>query len=171
MANIKHGVVRTDLMTGTDVAADLRSVRYMGAGSAAADIDNGCIVMLSGLLAGEREIYKGVTPAADSAKKNLVLIATPEVMYDERKRALTDFYNEAGHACRAYVLHENDIFSVTAECLNAAAAIEVGNIVEAQADVKMKVVASATASSTKIGEVVAIENAGANTFYVIRVCD
>lgn len=171
MANTKHGVVRTDLMTGTDVAADLRSVRYMGSGAAATDIDNGCIVKLSGLMDGEREIYKGVTPAANTAKKDLVLIATPEMMYDERKRALADFYNEAGHNCRAYVLHENDIFSVTAECLEAAAAIAVGNIVEAQAKVQMKVVATATASTTKIGEIIAIENAGAHTFYVIRVCN
>lgn len=169
MANEKHGVVRTDLMTGTDVAADLRSVRYMGSGAVATAIDNGCLVKLSGLVEGNREIYKGVTPAANTPKKDLALIASSEIMYDERKRALSDYFNEAGRTCRAYLLHENDIFSVTAECLDGSG-IAVGHIVEAQAGVKMKAVASATASSTKIGEVIAIEAAGAATYYVIRVC-
>ena len=77
MANKKHAVIRTDLMTGTDVAADLRSVRYLADGATPTDIDNGCIVKLDGLL-------EGVTPATDTPMKDLVVIATPELMYDER---------------------------------------------------------------------------------------
>lgn len=168
MPNTKHAVIRTDLMTGTDVAADLRSVRYMADGATPTDIDNGCIVKLEGLMEGEREIYKGVTPAADSAKKDLVVIATPEMMYDERKKGLVNFYNEAGRACRAYILHENDIFSVTAEALTGTPVV--GSIIEAAADVKMSAVDVAT-GATKIGEVIAVETAGALTYYVIRVCD
>ena len=51
----KYGVVRTDNMFGTDVRAGLVSVRYMGAdGSTAAEIENGSVVKLGELVAGER---------------------------------------------------------------------------------------------------------------------
>ncbi len=168
MPNTKHAVIRTDLMTGTDVAADLRSVRYMADGATPTNIDNGCLVLLDGLMEGERELYKGLTPAADSPKKNLVVIATPEVMYDERLKGLTNFYNMAGGNCRGYVLHENDIFSVTIDALTGTPAV--GSVVEAAASVKMNVVDAAT-GATKIGEIIAIESAGALTYYVIRICD
>ena len=169
MANEKHGVVRTDRMYGTDVAANLASVKYMGTGAAEAAIDNGCVVALNGLMDGQREVYKGVTPAANTEKGKIALIATPEVMYDERKKNLEEFENEAGTVCRAYILHENDIFSVTADVLDASASIAVGNIVELQAGVKLKVVSAATSSSTTIGKVIAIEKAGRYTYYVIQV--
>lgn len=168
MANKKHAVIRTDLMTGTDVAADLRSVRYLADGATPTDIDNGCIVKLDGLLEGERELFKGVTPATDTPMKDLVVIATPELMYDERLKGLVNFYNEAGRACRGYIMHENDMFSVTKEALIGTEPA-VGSIVEVAADVHMNVVAAAT-GATKIGEIIAIEAAGAFTYYVIRVC-
>ena len=169
MANTKHGVIRTDRMYGTDVGANLVSVKYMGAGTTETAIDNGCVVALDGLMAGQREIYKGITPAANTALGKIALIATPEVMYDERKKNLEDYENEAGVTCRGYILHSNDIFSVTAEALDAAAEIAVGNIVEVQAGVKLKVVASATSGSTAVGKVIAIEKAGRYTYYVIQV--
>lgn len=169
MANEKHGVIRTDRMYGTDVGANLVSVKYMGTGNAEAAIDNGCVVALNGLMTGEREIYKGVTPAADTALGKIALIATPEVMYDERKKNLEDYENEAGVTCRGYILHSGDIFSVTAEVLDATADIAVDNVVELQAGVKLKVVATATASTTAVGKVIAIEKAGRYTYYVIQV--
>lgn len=58
MAN--HGVFRSDLMSGTDVAADLVSVKYMGAGSTETAIDNGCVVKLDGLMTGEREFGRAL---------------------------------------------------------------------------------------------------------------
>lgn len=169
MANVKHGVIRTDRMYGTDVGANLVSVKYMGAGTTETAIDNGCVVALDGLMTGQREIYKGVTPAANTALGKIALIATPEVMYDERKKNLEEFENEAGVICRGYILHANDIFGVTAEALDAAAAIAVGNIVELQAGVKLKVVGTATTGSTGVGKVIAIEKAGRHTYYVIQV--
>lgn len=169
MANVKHGVVRTDRMYGTDVAANLASVKYMGSGATETAIDNGCVIALDGLMDGQREIYKGVTPSANTDIAKIALVATPEVMYDERKKNLEEFENEAGTTCRAYILHEHDIFSVTADVLDAAASIAVGNIVELQAGVKLKVVSVATSSSTTVGKVIAIEKAGRYTYYVIQV--
>lgn len=164
-----HGVVRTDRMFGTDVAANLVSVMYMGAGTTATAIDNGNVVKLSGLMDGEREIFKGVTPAANTAKDLVALIATPEVMYDERKKNLNEFENEAGAVCRAYLLHTNDIFSVTKEALDATGTIAKGWKVEMMAGTKLKAVASVTSSSTAIGEIIAIEKTGNQTYYVIQV--
>lgn len=168
MANVKHGVVRTDRMYGTDVGANLVSLKYMGSGSAETAIDNGCVVALDGLMTGEREVYKAVTPAKDAALGKIALVATPEVMYDERQKNLDEYENEAGVICRGYILHTSDVFSVTAEVLEGSA-IAVGNVVEMQAGVKLKAVASATAGSTAIGKVIAIEKAGRYTYYVIQV--
>lgn len=165
-----YGVVRTDKLMGTDVRSMLESVKYMGAGSTATAIDNGNVVKLDGsLMTGEREIKKGVTPAANDALDTIVLIASPEVMYDERKRNLDEFQNEAGNVCRGYHLHSGDIFSVTKDALDGAATPAVGNVVELKAGIKLNVAASATSGSTVVGKIIAVDVVGRYTYYVIQV--
>lgn len=173
MAN--YGVVRTDKMTGTDNRAFLASVKYMGAGSTETAIENGNVVLTNGLLGitgggREREIYKGVTPAANSALKDILLIATPEVVYDNKlSTEVKDFRNEAGDILRGYFLHEKDIFSVTKEALDGASAPAVGNVVELKAGTKLNVVESLTQNSTQVGKIIDINVVGAYTYYVIQV--
>lgn len=171
MATTKHGVFRSDLMSGTDVAADLVSVKYMGSGSTETAIDNGCVVKLDGLMTGEREVWKGVTPAANTALTDIAIIGTEEVMYDERKKNLDEFENEAGTIARGYIPRSRNIFAVTADALNIGSGVTpaVGYAVELMAGVKLNVVATATASATQVGEVIAIENAGRYTYYVIKI--
>lgn len=176
-----HAVIRTDKMFGTDDRNGLRSVTYMGSGTTATDIDNGNVVVATELLTRtvnsatvyEREIYKGVTPAANSNRDDILLIATPELKYDERNyRELEKFYNEAGDVARGYRLHSGDIFSVTADALtglNSTPANNIGKVVELAAATKMKVVASLTAGSTKIGTIIQVETVGKYTYYVIQV--
>ncbi len=165
-----YGVVRTDKLMGTDVRSMLESVKYMGAGSTATAIDNGNVVKLDGsLMTGEREIKKGVTPAANDALDAIVLVASPEVMYDERKRNLDEFQNEAGKVCRGYHLHSGDIFSVTKDALDGAATPSVGNVVELKAGIKLNVAASATSGSTVVGKIIAVDVVGRYTYYVIQV--
>ena len=87
-----YAVVRTDKLTGTDDRARLVSVRYQPVDSTsnenvATEIENGNFVLLAGLEDGAREIYVGVEPTASSALTEVVLIASPEVMYDERKKS------------------------------------------------------------------------------------
>lgn len=164
------GVVRTDRLMGTDVRSMLESVKYMGAGSTATAIDNGNVVKLDGsLMTGEREIKKGVTPAANDVLDAIVLIASPEVMYDERKRNLDEFQNEAGKICRGYHLHSGDIFSVTKDALDGAAAPKVGDAVELKAGTKLNVADSATSGSTVVGKIIAVDVVGRYTYYVIQV--
>ena len=161
-------VVRTDKMFATDNRAGLVSVRYQP-GDTMTAIDNGNVVKIGALEEGSREVYKGVTPAADDAIKDIVLIASPEVMYDERKRNLDEFQNAAGAIARGYHLHTNDIFSVTVEALTCAATPEVGDVVELDAGTKLKVVASATEGSTVVGSIIDINVVGRYSYYVIQV--
>jgi len=170
MANEKYGVIRTDLMSGTDVAADLVSLKYFE-GDEPAAIENGCVVKLEGLLEGEREIRKAVAPAADTPMEEIAIVANPEVMYDERKRNLDQYINEAGRATRGYIPRSRNIYSVTAEALTIAEGVtpEKGYVVELTAGVKPSVVASASGSATKLGEIIAVEQAGRYTYYVIQL--
>ncbi|MEG1502105.1 MAG: hypothetical protein RR370_01810 [Synergistaceae bacterium] len=167
MAKIVHAIVRTDLMQGTYNPTGLVSVRYMGSGNTETEIDNGNFVLLNGNLDGEREIYKGVTPAADSNIENVVLLAAPELMSDEHKKNMNEFYNEAGAAIRGYRLYSGNIFSLTAEAFDGTPAK--GKIVELQAKTKLKVVASATAGSTVVGEIFEEEIEGTNVYFAIRI--
>ncbi len=173
---LNHAVVRTDRLAGTDVRNMLVSAQYIvvdSSGTSPVDvetaIDNGCVLKLDGLMTGEREVYRGVTPAADTPIEEVALVATPEVMYDERLRDLDDYYNEAGKIVRAYRFHSGDIFSVTKEALDGVDSPAVGNVVELKAGIKLNVAASATGGSTQIGEIIAIDVVGRYTYYVIQV--
>ena len=163
-----HAVVRTDKMFGTDNRAGLVSVRYQP-GDTMTAIDNGNVVKLNGLETGSREVYKGATPSKSDAITDIVLIATPEVLYDETKKNLDEFQNEEGTISRGYYLHANDIFSVTKDALAGAASPAVGNIVELAEGTKLNVAVSATEDSTTVGSIIAVETAGRYTYYVIQV--
>nr|DAJ43085.1 MAG TPA: hypothetical protein [Caudoviricetes sp.] len=165
-----YAVVRTDAMAGTDVRGQLVSVKYMGAnGATPTAIENGNVLKIGALMTGEREIYIGGAVAANDKIDDIVLIASPEVVYDEHKHNLDDFVNEAGKACRGYHIHSGDTFSVTAEALSGTGTPAVGNIVELAAGTKLAFVASATTGSTKVGRIIAVDVVGRYTYYVIKV--
>lgn len=164
----KHGVVRTDKMYGTDTRTGLVSLRYGGAdGDTDTAIDNGNVVVLAGLLEGERELYKAKDPTGTEALRDVVLVASPEVMYDERLRSLYDFYNEAGEAARGYHLHRGDIFSVTEEALDGTKAVN--DYVMLNAGIKMNTAAAQNTSKTTVGKIIAKDVVGIYTYYVIEV--
>lgn len=166
-----HGVVRTDLLAGTDVRSDLVSVRYQPSNVMTA-IDNGNVVLLGALETGSRTVYKGATPAANSDLGEIVLVASPEVMYDERLKNLDEYTNVAGKISRGYRLHSGNIFSVTKDALDGEASPAVGDVVELKAGTKLNVVAAATGAtsgSTVVGKVEDINVVGRYTYYAIRV--
>lgn len=165
----KYAVVRTDNMYGTDVRAGLVSIEYMGAdGKTPTEIENGSVLKVGALKEGEREIYVGSAVAANDSIKDVVLVASPEVMYDEHKHNLDEYVNEAGKACRGYRFHNGDIFSVTKEALVGVETPAVGNIVEFAAGTKLNVVAAAS-GATVVGKIIDIEVAGLYTYYAILV--
>lgn len=164
----KHAVVRTDNMTGTDVRSQLVSIKYMGAdGETPTAIDNGNVLKVGDLIDGEREIYCGKTPEAADVVSDIVLVASVEVMYDERKKNLDEYFNEEDEICRGYRLHSGDVFSVTEEALTGTKTV--GDVVELSAGTKLNTASSATPSTTTVGSVIAIETAGRYTYYVIKV--
>lgn len=172
MAN--HAVIRKDRLYGTDVAPALVSMRYVDSNGNGAAIDNGNVVRLDGLMVHtdgtiERELYKAVTPAANTDLKDIAIVGTPEVMYDERKKNLDEFVNEAGADSLGYRPHAGDMFGVTADGLSAAATIAKGDLVELQAGTKLKVVKSATNGSTQVGVIADINKVGRYTYYVVEV--
>lgn len=161
----KHAVVRTDNLIGTDVREQLYSVRYMGAnGDTATAIENGNVVVLGDLIDGTHDVYVAKDVAADTKLSEMFLIASVENVYDERKKNLSEFINEAGANCRAYKLHSGAIFSVTAEALSGTPAK--GNVVSPAAGTKLAVAAS---SSTAIGKIIDVEVSGQYTYYVIKI--
>lgn len=166
-----YGVFRSDLMSGTDNTADLVSVKYMGSGATPTDIENGCVVKLDGLDKDEREIWKGISPDANTPLNQIAIIGSEEVMYDERKKNLDEFINEKGTPARGYIPRSRNIFSVTKEALNIGNGVipAKGYVVELMAGVKLNVVATATASTTTIGKIIDIENVGRYTYYVIQL--
>ncbi len=164
---VTHAVVRTDNMTGTDVRSQLVSLRYMGEdGKNAAEIDNGNVLKVGSLLDSQREIYEGTDVATDTAITDVALVATVEVMYDERKKNLYEFVNEAGDNLRGYRLHHGDTFSVTKEALTGE--LTVGNKVELAKGTKLNAVKAAT-GATVVGTLIATEISGRYTYYVIKV--
>lgn len=172
-----YAVVRTDKLMGTDVRSMLESVKFLGSdGATPTAIENGNVLKVGALEAidattgvYEREVKVGSVPAASDELDDIVLVATPEVMYDERKRSMTEFRNEAGAIVRGYHLHSGDIFSVTKDALDGVATPAIGNVVELKAGTKLNVALSATSGSTQVGKILAIDVVGRLTYYVIQV--
>lgn len=168
-----YSVVRTDNMAGSDVREALVSIEYLGAdGATPTAIENGNVLKVGALKEGEREIYIGGDVAVDDALSDVVLVATPELVYDERLRDLDDFINEAGRPCRGYRLHKGGVFSVTKGALAGAETPAVGDVVEFAEGTKLSVAASgngATEGSTVVGTIIAVDVVGKYTYYAIRI--
>lgn len=174
----KYAVCRTDKLYATDNRAGMRSFVYFDANDEKAAIENGNIVVLTGLLedgdARHRELYKAVAPTGEEEKaSDLVLVCSPELMYDERYHALSDFVNEAGDYVRGYQLHEKDVFSVTALALDLSdyedvSEISIGDAVAVAAG-ETKLSVSADADSGVIGHVIDINVVGPYTYYAIQL--
>ena len=157
----KYCVIRTDLMAGTKNPDQLVSVRYY-ADEAVAEVENGVIVELKGYEDGQREVMKAVAATAESNLADCAVIAAPEVMYDERKKNLDEFINEAGKAVRGYRRPDRNMFALTAEGF-AGAAPALNGKVGIGANGKLD------AAKTGFGECVHIETAGRYTYYTIKI--
>lgn len=165
-------VVRTDLLAGTRNPAFLEHGRYYNASSAQAEIQNGSIVYVGALEDGERESHKYTDVPEDATIKDLVLIAAPEVIYDESNhKTLRDFINEAGKIIRGYYLLPQTEFSVSAEGIDGTAPTVGQTLVVAKDSHILKV--GAASAGTVIGTCTAIETKfqyGATmTYYTIKV--
>lgn len=99
---------------------NLESVRHT------VEMKNGMLVHLGDLEGGElgREVRTAITPDATSIQtEEVVLVYTPEVLYDEKK-TMKDFVMEAGKVSRAYHLVLGDIFTIDAELVDVQLALK-----------------------------------------------
>lgn len=159
-----YTVIRTDLLSGTDVAADLVSVRVYDADDNPIAVENGTIVELKGYEKNQREVMKAVLATASSKIEDCAIIASEEVMYDERKKNLDEFINEAGSICRGYIPRSRNMYAITKEGF-------VGGTVPSEDNTEVGIGANGKldTAGTGYGTVMAIEIAGRYTYYVIKI--
>lgn len=158
-----YTVIRTDLMSGTKQPADLVSLRFYGVDGNVAEIENGVIVELKGYEDGQREVMKAVAATSTSDLNDCAIVAGVEVMYDERKKNLDEFINEAGKATRGYIPRSRNLFSMTKEGFVGGNAPAVGAKVAIGAGGKLE------SGKAGFGECVHIETAGRYTYYTIEI--
>lgn len=160
---MSYTVIRTDKMSGTKQPADLVSIRFYGADGNVAEVENGVIVKLQGYEDGQREVMKAIAASASDDLADCAIVAGVEVMYDERKKNLDEFINEAGKATRAYIPRSRNEFSVTKDGF-------VGGTVPAKdAKVGIGTGGKIDAAGTGLGVCSAIEFAGRYTYYTIKI--
>ena len=156
-------VIRTDSMSGTKQPADLVSLRFYDAGDNPAEVENGVIVELQGYEDGEREVMKAVAAKAGSDLNECAIVAGVEVMYDERKKNLDEYINEAGKAVRGYILRSRNTFSVTKDGFVG------GTVPTKGAEVGIGTDGKIDAAGKGLGVCVDIEVAGRYTYYAIKI--
>ena len=83
-------------------------------------VPNGVFVTLDGLAGIGREVKKAVL--AEDATKDVLLVASPEVMY-ETGADIGDFVNEAGEVARAFRLADGDVISLTTDLIQGEPAV------------------------------------------------
>lgn len=159
-----YTVIRTDLLSGTEIASDLVSLRVYDASDNAIAVENGTIVELKGYEDGQREVMKAVLATSASDVKKCAIVASEEVMYDERKKNLDEFINEAGAICRGYIPRSRNMYSVTKDGFVGGTAPSAVN-----AEVGLGANGKLDAAGTGYGSVMAIEIAGRYTYYVIKI--
>lgn len=129
----ENGVVRTDKLRATKVG-HLESLKYEDG-----KLENGMICFGGDYEEDNREVRNVVKPnSSDLDTEPAILIASPELNYDEYKRtdnALEKFYIPEGEIARGYHLEKGDIFSVSDNMIDAVGDDpEVDNYVTAQDD-------------------------------------
>lgn len=112
-------------------------------------VENGSIVFLGEMETGHDEIYKAVAPAtATIGKERPMLVMTPEIIYDETRRAtqaLSNFVNIANKAFPVIPLSEYDEIELSTAGFTSAPTV--GQYVEL-VDGQMKLSPQATKPET-----------------------
>lgn len=123
-------------------------------------LDNGAVINLGALVAGERELKNVAVPAtATLGTEEVLLVAAPEVDYDPRNAGL-DHATPIGMAARAYHLVAGDIYTVTDDMISGSTVV--GQWV-APANGAIKLAAASALPTTRfIGKVIEKTTLGFN---------
>lgn len=160
-----YTVFRSDLLHGTDSGVDLVSCRVYDESDKPIAVENGTIVELKEYEEGEREVWKAVLATSASKLSDCAIIGSEEMFYDERKKNLDEYINEAGKICRGYIPRSRNIFGITKEGFVG------GSVPAKDAEVGIGAEGKIDASGSGLGTVMAVENAGRYTYYVIRIAN
>ncbi len=116
-------IVRKDKMLA-GYNGNLESVIvYDAEGKEPVETSNGVLVVIEGLLEGQREVKKARLATAGDKAEEVYFIHNSEVMYDERLYKLEDFVIKAGKVARAYHLFNGDIMTLTEDLYADAVAV------------------------------------------------
>jgi hypothetical protein len=151
-------IVRLDKITGNHLSNGRHATE---------DMLNGFFVQLGSLVVGERELYN-ITAPTDVLADEVLLHASPEVMYDPRQNALEDFFVEAGQECRLYHLTVGDIVTLSADLFTGTPVV--GTPVSAQIGA-FNLITPAVVGARFTAEVIEATTLGFNRVpaYAIRV--
>src|SRR5690625_1742253 len=153
-----HAIVRLDKLQAV-YAGNLESVDIEK------DLDNGSHVVVGGLAGMGGEVVVGSAPA-DVENEEVLLVATPELMYDERLD-LEDFYNPVGVPARAYHYTIGDIVTITDDGIDGATVV--GEYVVPQNGSERLVASDERGTTRFAGLVIAKENLHGKPATVYRV--
>jgi hypothetical protein len=116
-------IVRKDKMLA-GYNGNLESVKvHNSGGSATVATTNGVFVVVEGLMTGEREVKKARLGVTADFAKDVLLVHSPEIMYDERLNKLADFVIPADEVARAYRLYDGDIITLTTDLFAETVAV------------------------------------------------
>lgn len=129
-------------------------------------VQNGQVGVAGNLVEGNREL-RHFEQADDLATAKAVLVAHDEINYDEARRSMNNlnrFQIEPGTPFRAYDLHENDVFSVSADAVDTLGdKAKVGNVVTLQTDSHKLAEAADGGTARFVGRIEALEQIGVPT--------
>ena len=114
-----HGVINTANCKFTKDGNIVSGKYYDGADYA--QIDNGSLVMLNGLVSAStnREVFQAIKPAAVTSI-GVGVVCTPEVIYDESLKstgALDNFFNPANRPITIGILQAGDFIDINDEVI------------------------------------------------------
>jgi hypothetical protein len=138
----------------------------------ATDVTNGVFHIVGGLAPNQREVRTATAPT-DVATQEILMHASPEVMYDPREAGLKHYVLKAGEAGRSYHFSEGDMVTITADLITGAPVV--GKfLIPTNGSLKLTV-ANDLAGATRFGaEIIekgklGAENTDAYTFVVRKV--
>ena len=163
MAN--HVMFRSDAMAGTTLGQYLVSLRV------ANEIDNGMLVAVGSLEAGQREVKAMAAIATTTTVGAIAVLGSEEVDKEASFDTVGGFTNKVGTIARGYILHDGGAYAVTAGAFDTGKIPVVGNTIYAKINTNLHTTdaKSGEDNNVKIGTCEAIETDGATTWYVIRI--
>ena len=163
MAN--HVMFRSDAMAGTTLGQYLVSLRV------ATEIDNGMLVAVGSLEAGQREVKAMAAIATTTTVGAIAVLGSEEVDKEKSFDTVGGFTNKVGTIARGYILHDGGAYAVTAGAFDTGKIPVVGNTIYAKINTNLHTTDAKNGenNNVKIGTCEAIEVDGATTWYVIRI--